>query len=129
MILLGKGAQRLREDRHPGGVDRELAARRAPNQTLDADQIADVEQPHDADRLGTRQVPMGKNLDLARGIVQIDEHAAVAHRADAAGDANVLFGLGAGGEIGVALIEIGRSLAIRGAGTSHRPAWRITPKT
>ena len=38
---------------------------------------------------------MAKDLDLARGVVQVDEHAAVADRAYAPGDADALAGLGA----------------------------------
>ena len=36
---------------------------------------------------------MAKDLDLARGIVQVDKHAAVADRAYSSGDADALAGL------------------------------------
>ena len=122
MIFLGQGAQRFCEQRDFRRVDRQFAAWRAAHEALDADQIANVEQAHERELLGREMILVAEDLDLARGIVQVDEHAAVAHGADAAGDANALFGLGAGGEIGVALIEIGRlGIARKGDGVRLDP--------
>ena len=108
MIFLGQGAQRFCEQRDFRRVDRQFAAWRAAHEALDADQIANVEQAHERELLGREMILVAEDLDLARGIVQVDEHAAVAHGADAAGDANALLCFDAGGQIGVALIELGR---------------------
>ncbi len=51
---------------------------------------------------------MGKDLDLARGVVQIDEHAAVAHRPDAARDADPILGFDTRGEAVVSSLELAR---------------------
>ena len=47
--------------------------------------------------------------------MQVDEHAAVADRADAAGDARPLAGLGAGRQLGMAPVEFGGLLLARKA--------------
>src|SRR5260370_5809441 len=106
MIFFGQGAQRLRENRNIRGVDRKLAARRPPNQAFNADQITDVEQPHRSERFGTEKIPVAKYLYLAGGIVHVDEHAAVAHRPDAARDAHSIFGFGARSEPSVTPLEL-----------------------
>ncbi len=85
----------------------QLAARGAAHQTVDADQIADIEQPDDRQPDGIEQVAVAEDLDLARGVVEIDEHAAVADGADPSGDAHPFAGLGAGGERGMTPIERG----------------------
>src|SRR3982075_3567837 len=64
VIFLGEGAQPLRENRNIGGVDRELAARRPPNQSFDTDQITDVQQPHHSKCFGTEKIPVAKDLYL-----------------------------------------------------------------
>ena len=51
---------------------------------------------------------MAEDLDLAGGIVQVDEHAAVADGADAAGDRDPILGLGAGRQPGIAPLELPR---------------------
>ena len=48
---------------------------------------------------------MAKDLDLARGIVQVDEHAAVADRAYPPGDPDPFGGLGARRQRGMAGLE------------------------
>ncbi len=58
---------------------------------------------------------MAEDLDLARGVVQVDEHAAVAHRADPAGDPDALVGLGAGRQRGMPRVEFGGLMAARKA--------------
>ena len=60
---------------------------------------------------------MAEDLDLAGSVVQVDEHAAVAHRANTAGDPHALLGLGASRQIGVAGFELGR---FGGAGEADR---------
>jgi len=42
-----------------------------------------------------------EDLDLAGAVVEVDEHAAVAVRADAAGHDDAVLRLGAGGELGI----------------------------
>src|ERR1700720_3380202 len=54
---------------------------------------------------------VAEDLDLARGVVQIDEHAAVAQRADAAGDAPRIAGFLARGQRRVARVERRRHIA------------------
>jgi hypothetical protein len=108
VVLLRQRAQRLRQNRNRGGVDRQLTARRSANEAFNADQIADVEQTHDAERVAAQQIPMAEDLDFPRGVVQIDEHAAVAHRSDTPGDAHRILGLGSCREPGVALLELAR---------------------
>ena len=44
-------------------VDR-LAARRTPNQSLDADQVADVQEPHRRQSFRRQVVAVAKDLDL-----------------------------------------------------------------
>ena len=53
---------------------------------VDADDVADIEEAHERELLGRKVILVTEDLDLARRVVEIDEHAAVAHRADAAGD-------------------------------------------
>src|SRR5438045_28988 len=48
---------------------------------------------------------MAEDLDLAGGIVQVDEHAAVAVGADTPRDAHSVLGLGAGRQGGIALFQ------------------------
>ena len=117
VILLGERPQRFCEQRDFRRVDRQFAAWRAAHEALDADQIANVEQAHERELLGREMILVAEDLDLARGIVQVDEHAAVAHRADAAGDPHALLGLGASRQIGVAGFELGR---FGGAGEADR---------
>ena len=106
--LLGQRAQGLGQDGEGGGVDRQLAARGAAHQPFDADQIADVEEPHRGEPGRIDEVAMAEHLDLAGGVVQVDEHAAVAHGADPAGDTHPLGGLGPGRQPGMAPFELGR---------------------
>ena len=115
VILLGKRAQRLGQHRQMLGVDGQLAARRAPHEPLDADQIADIEQLQQRQVVGAQIVLVRENLDFSRGVVQVDEHAAVADRADAARDADALAGLGAGRRVGVAPVEFGGLVLARKA--------------
>ena len=89
--------------------------RRAPNETLDPDQVADIEQLQERQVLGAQIVLVRENLDLSRGVVQVDKHAAVAHRADAARDADAVAGFGAGRDIGVAPVELGGLVLAREA--------------
>ena len=51
---------------------------------------------------------MAEDLDLAAGVVEIDEHAAVADGADASRDCDLVLGLGARREPGIALLELFR---------------------
>ena len=79
-----------------------------------------------AERFGTEQIPVAEDLDLARGIVQVDEHAAVAHRPDAAGDPHSILGFGARGQPGIAPLELGRLMrcarSCTGRGRSRAPS-------
>ena len=59
-------------------------------------------------RLGAEQVAVAEDLDLAGGVVQVDEHAAVAHRPDAAGDPHAIVGFDACRQPGIASFELGR---------------------
>ena len=90
------------------GVDGQLAARGAAHQPLDPDQIADIEQTQRRQPCGIEKVAMAEDLDFARGVMQVDEHAAVAHGLDPAGDAHPLGGLRAGRQSGMAPLDLGR---------------------
>ena len=89
--------------------------RRAPHEPLDPDQIADIEQLQQRQVVGAQIVLVRENLDFSRGVVQVDEHAAVAHRADAARDADAVAGFGPGRDIGVAPVEFGGLVLAREA--------------
>ena len=54
---------------------------------------------------------MAKDLDFAGGIVQIDEHTAVAHRPNAARDPYQILGFDTSGEPGIAFLESERLVA------------------
>ena len=54
VIFLGQRPQRLGQHGQRRRIDGQLAARGAADQALDADQIADVEQPHQRQALRTR---------------------------------------------------------------------------
>ncbi len=70
---------------------------------------------------------MAEHLDLARDVVQVDEHAAVAHGADPAGDPHPLGCLGPGRQPGMAPFELGRLIgAGKGIGIGVDPE-RLEP--
>ena len=56
MMLLGQRQQRLRENLDLAAVDGELAARRAAHDARRADDIADIEEPHERELLGRKVV-------------------------------------------------------------------------
>src|SRR5439155_11491760 len=58
---------------------------------------------------------VAEDLDLARGVMQVDEHAVVAHRADPPGDPRLVVGLGPDRQSGIALVELGGLIAARKA--------------
>ncbi len=113
VIFFRQRPQCLGEHRDRDGVDRQFAARGAPHVALDPDQIADVEQPHRGEVGDAQKVAMAENLDLARGIVQIDEHAAVADRADPPSYPHALAGFRTGREVGMPGLDLGSFVAAR----------------
>src|SRR5665213_2300010 len=80
--LLRQRQERLGQHREVARIDGELAARRAPDNALDPDDVAEIEQLEEAQALGRQDVLVAEDLDLAGAVVQIDEHAAVADGAD-----------------------------------------------
>ncbi len=106
-MLLGRRQQRLAEHRQPGRVHRELAARRAPHDALDADQIAEIEQPQHRHLVGGQEILVAEDLDLAGLVVQVDEHAGIADRQDPARDRDLVLGHGAGRQVAVFRVERG----------------------
>src|SRR5277367_4618287 len=80
MIFLGKRTQGLRQDRDGASVNGQLATRGAANGSLYPDQIADIEQANRRQPVRSEEVSVAEDLDLARGVVQVDEHPAVADR-------------------------------------------------
>ncbi len=90
--FLRQRQQRLGKDRHLAAVDRELAARRAAHDALDADEIAEIQQLYQRQLLGRKIVLVAEDLDLAGDIVEIDEHAAVADGADATRHGDAILG-------------------------------------
>jgi len=107
VIFLGQRPQRLRQHCQRDGVDGQLAARRPPDPALDADQIADIQEAQQRQVFGGQKVLVAEDLDLAGGVMQVDEHAAVADRPNPPGDADLFLGLRAGRESGVALLQRG----------------------
>ncbi len=70
---------------------------------------------------------VAEDLDLARHVVQVDEHAAVAVGADAAGDGDALGGDGAVRQVGVPPLERRRIMAAREAVRIGIDAERLQP--
>src|SRR5579875_52349 len=93
VILLGQRAQRLGEHRETRRVYRQLAAWGPSHDTLDTDQIPDVEKLENRQTLRVEPVAMAEDLDLPGGVVEIQKQAAVADGANAPGDPNPLAGL------------------------------------
>src|SRR6185437_10505044 len=104
--FLRQRQQRLGQHRHLAAVDRELAARRAADDALDADEIAQIQELHESELLGREMVLVAEDLDLAARIVEIDEHAAVADRADAPRDRDAILRFGTRGETGIARLQL-----------------------
>jgi len=122
VIFLGQWPQCLGQHAQRGGVDGQFAARGAPDQPLDPDQVADIEHAQNGEaRLG-QKILVAENLNFAGRIVQIDEHAAVAHRPDAAGDSHLLAGFGARGQLGMAPVDQrARAYLHTNCSMCHRP--------
>jgi hypothetical protein len=98
VILFRQRQQRLRQHLDALGVDRELAPRCPPHHALDADDVAEIDELHQCELIGREKIFVAEDLDLARSVVQVDEHAAVADGADAPGDRDTLAAAGAGRE-------------------------------
>ena len=85
----------------------QLAAARLEGGAVDADQVADVERREGVEGLGTEDIPLGVDLELAAAVDEIEEGraAVAAPRRHAAGYAVVLVGLLAGLEVVVGGVD------------------------
>ncbi len=123
VVLLGQRPQGFGQHRNRRSVDRQFAARGAADEALDPDQVADIEQPNGCQPLRVEVVAVAEDLDLARGVVQVDEHAAVADCTDAPGNADALARLRARRQSRMPAFELCRLL---GAGKCVRV--RVDPE-
>src|SRR5262249_8737775 len=91
--------------------DGELAARRAADMSGDADEVAEIQELHEGELLGVEELLVAEDLNLARGIVEVDEHAAIAVGADAAGQGDLVRRRRAGRQLGIFALGLPRQVA------------------
>jgi hypothetical protein len=105
MKFFGQRQERLRQHGDAAAVHRELAPRRATDLPLGPDDVAEVEELQQRKLLGREMVLVVEDLDLARGVMEIDEEAVIAQGADAARDGDDILGDGTRRKIAVALLD------------------------
>ena len=89
VVLLGRRAQRLGQQRPVVDAQRQLAAPRAEDGAVDPDQVAEVEPDEPLERLGAEHVDARVQLDAPGAVDEVDERrlALAAARGDAPGEA------------------------------------------
>ena len=108
VVLVGRGPQRLGQQRPAVDTDRQLAAASAKRRALDADDVAEVEAYQLL--VGVAQHVLARmELDAARAVREIEEGglAVAAPARQAAGEPHRVVGLLPVGEAGVALEHVG----------------------
>jgi len=117
VILFRHRQQRLGEHGDLMRIDRQLAALGAAHRAGHADDVAEVDHRQQRTGFLRRRVLVGEDLDLARGVMDVDEHAGIARRVDTAGDGDDVGGFGVQLQVGIFLgklrigdgaVEVGR---------------------
>ena len=99
VVLVGRRAQRLGEQREVVELERELAAARAEDGAVGAEQVAEVEVEQARHPLLAEHVDARVQLHPARAVDEVEERglALAAARGEPAGDARAVVGLLPGG--------------------------------
>ena len=113
VVLVGRRAQRLREQREAVEPERQLAAAGAEHGAVGADQVAEVEVEQPRHGLLAEHVDARHQLDPARAVDDVEERrlALAAARGEAPRDAGAVLGLLAVGQRLVRRLDRPRSAA------------------
>jgi hypothetical protein len=129
--FFGHRQQRLGQHGDLVGVDREFAALGAPDLTGHADDVTEIDQRQQVSRRFGCRVLVAEDLNLARGVMDIHEHAGIARRIDAACNGDDVTGHGVGFDIRVLLRQL-LHWSWCGGNAPDRPrqrsraAWRVS---
>src|SRR3954451_11481805 len=108
VVLLGRGTQRLGQQRVVVEPQRQLAAAAAEDRAVGADQVAEVEGEQARELLVPEHVHARVELQPARPVDEVEERrlALAPPRREAAGHAHAVVGLLAGGEVLVGRLDL-----------------------
>lgn len=105
--FLGHWQQRLRQHGDFFGVDRQLTALGAAHLASHADDVADIDHRQQVARRFRRRILVREDLHLARGVMNIHEHAGIARGINAPRHRHRITGLDVGFDIGIFFRQLG----------------------